>query len=58
MLYCMYAQDGIRPLTMASKNGNVDAVKVLLEAKADVDLASKVMLGVYIYSHVCLRCWD
>ena len=37
-------------LFMASQNGHVDAVRVLLEAKANVDLADEVILGVYIFA--------
>ena len=48
-------QDGATPLNMASQNGHITVVKLLLEAKAEPDLQNKVTFAVVACSAlVCL----
>ena len=54
------ALQGITPLMRAAKRGDVDAVKLLLAAKADIDASNKVIckntsLGVRV-SEQNMRC--
>ena len=52
MLFALFViQDGWTSLMMASCNGYINIVKVLLEAKADPNIATEVKLH---YSH-CLH---
>ena len=42
-------QDGVTPLIAASHEGHTSVVKLLLEAKAKLDVQNKVMLAVVAY---------
>ena len=42
-------QDGVTPLIAASHKGHTSVVKLLLEAKAEIDVQNKVMLAVVAY---------
>ena len=45
-------QDGVTPLIVASHEGHTSVVKLLLEAKAEIDVQNKVMLAVV----ACIVC--
>jgi len=45
-------QDGVTPLIVASNKGHTSVVKLLLEAKAEIDVQNKVMLAVV----ACIIC--
>ena len=45
-------QDGVTPLIAASHEGHTSVVKLLLEAKAEIDVQNKVMLAVV----ACIIC--
>ena len=45
-------QDGVTPLIVASHKGHTSVVKLLLEAKAEIDVQNKVMLAVV----ACIVC--
>ena len=42
-------QDGVTPLIVASHKGHTSVVKLLLEAKAKIDVQNKVMVAVVAY---------
>ena len=42
-------QDGVTPLITASNEGHTSVVKLLLEAKAEIDVQNKVMLAAVAY---------
>ena len=46
-------QDGVTPLIAASCNGHVDALKLLIANKADVNLTDKVYI-VYLHMLKCM----
>ena len=51
----MYLQEQCTPLYQAAQNGHINVVKVLMDAKAEIDCICKVRS--YVYScNVVIKC--